>query len=305
MNESEQTALRQRYQQAIDRFIERIRDDVNVIAVIVGGSVAYDVIWEKSDVDLTVVVRDQPLKSGYFCLEEDGIYMSVAIIPRSRLKRGMEKAIGGSFMQSYLANSIVVYSTDESLVEFFEEARTIGEDDAALSALILANELIAVMHKAQKWLTVRQDTAYAQYFLLKTAEIIAHMELCIRSIPTSRSAIQKALKLNPEVMEVFYREPMNHLLSVTELQTRLERLEGYIQEKMDFFQKPVIAYLADGEIKTVAMIAQQLHTESPYVIDALNYLAEHGRIERASQLIKLTPKSRLSVEEFGFVYFPQ
>ena len=305
MDEREQAALRQRYQAAIDRFIERVKEDVNVIAVIVGGSVAYDVIWEKSDVDMAVVVRDQPLKNDYFCVEEDGIFLSVFIMPRSQFRRGLERSIGGSFMQSYLANAMIVYSTDESLNEFFEESKTIGADDIALSALRLASELIGLMHKAQKWLSVRRDAAYAQYYLLKTAETIAHMELCMRGLPISRSAIQKAMALNPEVMSLFYHEPMTRRLSEAELQDRLERLDGYIQGKMDLFQKPVIAYLADGEIKTAAMIGKQLHTDSGFLIEALNYLAEHGRIEKASQLIKLTPKSRLSVEESGFMVFPQ
>jgi hypothetical protein len=40
MNDIEQAALRQRYQKAIDQFIGKVKDDTNIIAVIVGGSVA-------------------------------------------------------------------------------------------------------------------------------------------------------------------------------------------------------------------------------------------------------------------------
>ena len=44
--------------------------------------------------------------------------------------------------------------------------------------------------------------------------------------------------------------------------------------------------------------------DSHFAIEALNYLAEKGVIDRVTQLIKLTPKSRLSVEEIGFMYLP-
>lgn len=302
MDEHEQTALKQRFQQAIDQFVAKVQNDVNVIAIIVSGSVAYDVIWEKSDVDMTVIVRDQPLKNVSFSIVEDGITLNTYIIQRSAFKRSVESTLGGSFFQSYLANGKIVYSTEESLYEYFEELRRIGEDDIALSALRLAGELIGTLHKAQKWLTVRKDAMYAQYFLLSAAELIAHMELCIRGIPISRSAIQKATALNPEIMQAFYHDLMAHLPTRTELLSRIDRLDRYIEERMTVFQKPVLACLADGEIKTTATVARRLRVDSHFAIEVLNYMTEKGVISQASQLIKLTPKSRLSVEEIGFMY---
>jgi predicted nucleotidyltransferase len=55
--------IKQRYLDAVDSFIDKLRDDQNVIAVILCGSLSYDKVWEKSDIDLTVVVRDQQLNS--------------------------------------------------------------------------------------------------------------------------------------------------------------------------------------------------------------------------------------------------
>jgi len=49
-------------------------------------------------------------------------------------------------------------------------------------------------------------------------------------------------------------------------------------------------------------IAKHLRLDSHFAIEVLNYLAEKGVIDKVSQLIKLTPKSRLSVEEIGFMY---
>ena len=304
MNDKVQAELKIRYQQAIDQFIDKIKDDINVIAVIVGGSVAYDVIWEKSDVDMTVVIRDQQLKSNSLSIVEDGITFNVYLVPRSSFKRGMESAFGGSFLQSFLSNGKIVYSTEESLYDFFEDIKQIGEDDIAISALHLACELISTMHKTEKWLIARKDVLYAQYFLLKAAETIAHMELCVRGLPTSRSAIQKAIDLNSEIMRVFYQEPMERPLTETELTNALSQLDQYIEDKMAIFQKPVLEYLRDQEIKTTTMIAQRFRSDSHFIIEALDYMAEKGVIEKVPQIIKLTPKSRLAIEEIGFLYIP-
>ena len=205
MDKNEQTELRIRYQSAIDQFIHKIREDVNVIAVIISGSVAYDVIWEKSDVDMTVVVRDQKLSNNSLSIVEDGITFNLYLIQRSSFKRGMERALGGSILQSFLSNGKIVYTVDESLYDYFEDIKHIGEDDMAITAMNIANELISTMHKVQKWMIARKDFVYAQYFLLKAAEAIARMELCLRGIPTSRSDIQKAIDINPEIMRIFYK----------------------------------------------------------------------------------------------------
>lgn len=298
----EQTILQGRYQQAIDQFVEKLKDDINVIAVIVGGSVAYDVIWEKSDVDVTIVVRDQTLKGNSLSLIEEGITFNTYLTPRSSFKRGMEGMVGGSFLQSYFANGKMVYSTDESLFEYFEELRQIGEDDRAMTGLHLAAELVSTMHKIQKWILVRKDLTYAQYFFLKAAEIIANMELCVRGVPRGRNAIQKALQYNPEIMKVFYHTPMQGPLTEADLIEGVNRLDEYLCQQMEIFKKPVLEYLADGEIKTTSMIAERFRADSHYIIDALDYLAEKGQIEKIPKMIKLTPKSRLGIEEIGFVH---
>lgn len=304
MNEKEQAELRSRFQNAVDQFIDKLRDDINVIAAIISGSVAYDVLWEKSDVDMTLVVRDQKLSSNTLSIVEDGITFNVYLVQRSMFKRGMDRSIGGSILQSYVSNGKLVYTTDESLNDFFEDIRKIGDDDRAITALNIASELISTMHKVQKWIIARKDLVYAQYYLLKAAEAIARMELCIRGIPTSRSDIRKAIDCNPEIMRVFYREPMERLLTEEELFDRVKLLDSYLEDKMDLFKKPIIEYLSDQEIKTTSMLANHFFMDSHYIINVLEYMADKGVIEKVSQLIKLTPKSRLSTEEISFLYIP-
>lgn len=301
MDDLQQAALRERFQGAIDAFVEKIEDDLNVIAVLVAGSFAYDVLWEKSDIDMMIIVRDQKLTSTTVSLVEDGLTINAGLIPRSAFKRGMEGSIGGSFFQSFISNGKIVFTRDESLYEYLEELRHIGDDDKALTALILVFFLLDNQHKAMKYLTARRDVSYAQYFLLKCAETVAAMELCVRGIPTSRTAIQKALAFNPEIMQLFYLDLLRRQLTEEELFARIRRLDQYIEEHMPLFQRPVLEYLADGEIKTVSMISRHVHAEGP-ITSVLDFLAERGVIEKVSQQIKLTAKSRMAVEEIGYQY---
>lgn len=304
MDERTQALLKERYQAAVQSFVEKVKDDPNVIAVIVGGSVAYDVVWERSDIDTTIVIRDQPIKQPSYCILEDGITLNLAVLPRSSFRRGMERNIGGSFGHSFSAKSKIVYCTDDSLAEFFEELKAIGSDDMALATFYYAADLVGTYEKCQKWLTARRDPLYAQYYLLKAAETIAHMELCLRGEPASRESIQKALQLAPEWLKPLYGEAMSHHFDEEEVRSRIELIERYLDRSLDLVKRPVLEYMADQELKTVTMLSKQFHADGHFLIGLFNYLADKGVIEKVSQTIRITPKSKPSVEEIGFLYIP-
>lgn len=304
MESMEQVSLKERFNAAVDSFVSKVKDDPNVIAVIVCGSVAYDVVWEKSDIDMTVVVRDQTLKNTSYCIVEDGILINVELVVRSSFKRWLEKSIGGSFSQSYFSKGKIVYTSDDSLYEYFEEMKVIGSDDIALSAFYHACVLVGILDKCNKWLTAREDPLYAQYYLLKAAEVIAMMEMCLNGEPSSRESIQKALKLNPEAITPFYQEAMNHHFSEEEVSKAIEKLDNYLEQNLHIISKPVINFMADEQIKTSTLIAKHFHAEAHFIISVFEYLADKGVIEKVSQTIRITPKSKLAVEELGFLYIP-
>lgn len=304
MDKKRQEELRIRFNAAVDSFVEKVKGDPNVIAVIVSGSLAYDMIWEKSDIDMDLIVRDQILKNDSYTLIEDGIIINVHITVRSSFKRSLERSIGGSFVQAYLSRGKIVYTTDESLYEFFEDMKTMGNDDIALSAFYMACELVGIYDKCQKWLTAREDPLYAQYYILKAAEVIANIELCLAGITASRESIQKADALNPQLLKTFYHDAMSHHYSPDEVKTAINKIDSYLESKLDILKKPVLDFMSDNEIKTGTLIAKHFHCEAAFLHNMFDYLADKGVIEKVSQTIRITPKSRLAVEEQGFLLVP-
>lgn len=304
MDEKMQAELKERYLAAVDSFVDKVRDDPNVIAVIVNGSLAYDTIWEKSDIDMSVVVRDQVLKVDGYCIVEDGITINVGLMQRSSFKRGMERNIGGSMFQSYFSKGKIVYTTDDSLHEYFEDIRRIGNDDVALTMMYTAGELIGLNDKCRKWLSVRKDLLYTQYYVLKAAETVAHMEVCVNRETIGRNCIQRALELNPEIMDRLYTNPMIRRMTEEELVKCIELIDGYLVKHLDLIKKPVLEFMSDQQIKTMTLISNYFHVQGHFIIEVFDYLAEKGVIEKVSQMIRITPKSKLAVEEIGYLYIP-
>ena len=54
----DQQKVQSRYQTALEAFTTRLKTDSQVIAAILAGSMSYDVVWEKSDIDMIVVVKE-------------------------------------------------------------------------------------------------------------------------------------------------------------------------------------------------------------------------------------------------------
>jgi uncharacterized protein len=52
-------AIQKRYEEAVELFVARVREDSHILAAILFGSLAYDEVWEHSDIDMLVIARDE------------------------------------------------------------------------------------------------------------------------------------------------------------------------------------------------------------------------------------------------------
>jgi len=293
--------IQARYEAAVDAFANRLKGDPNVIAVLVAGSVYHGTVWEKSDVDATVVVRDQKIERRTYGIYEDNILINVYVCQRSELKRGMEKNLGGLFGHSIDATTKVVYTSDESLYEYIEENRAVGRADAEKAVFNNVNWLISLMEKIEKWLLVKKDAEYARYYALKAADVIANIEVCSKLIPPTREAILEAAELNPELMETFYKKPMSAPMTEAEIYELLKKMEGYVHTHMDAIISVANEFFGDGEIKTGTQIARHFNSDMHYLHPILDFLCDRDYLVKISQPMRLTPKGRMNVEESAFI----
>ncbi|MDF2589147.1 MAG: nucleotidyltransferase [Anaerocolumna sp.] len=296
--------MKERFMAATNNFVDKVKDDPNIIAIMICGSLAYDKVWEKSDVDMTVIIRDQSLKNDSYCVIEDGILINVHLVTRSEFKRGFEKSIGGSFLQSYYAKGKMIYTSDDSLNDYLEDIRHVGRDDMEWAVFINACELVHACDKCLKWLTVKNDPLYAQFYLLKAVDSIARIEVTLNGDSPTRECIQKAFAINPDIITPFYQDAMSHHFSKDEILKALDLIDEYLMKNLDVIKQPVLDFMSDQEIKTATLITKRFHMEGHFLVGIFDYLAEKGVIEKVSQTIRITPKSKMAVEELGYLYIP-
>ena len=54
-------AIKARFQQALDTFTSKARQDSYIIAAVLAGSLSHGQVWEKSDIDMLLVGRNEKI----------------------------------------------------------------------------------------------------------------------------------------------------------------------------------------------------------------------------------------------------
>src|SRR5262249_33839529 len=125
----ESTAMQQRYENALESLMEKVRQDHTILAAILLGSLAYDTVWEKSDIDLRLVTHEAKLQRANYSLVEDGINIHAFLQTRSEFKKTLEGAVHSSFMHFLLMKGRILFSRDDTLQELFENRHHMGARD--------------------------------------------------------------------------------------------------------------------------------------------------------------------------------
>ncbi len=263
MHES-QEAIKARYQTALDMFIGKVKQDSYIIAAILAGSLSHDQVWEKSDIDMLLVGRNEKIPEREYSLIENGIHIHAWLLSRSRFKQQIERALQSSFFHSYFSKSTLLFSTDETISEYYQNIQRLGARDRELQLLRAGAWALTILAKAEKWLYVKNDPAYSFLWLMYMINSLATIEVLQHSEIAGREVVQQAMKHNPAFFGAIY------------------------------FDMPRTA----GELDRY--FVKQTQTES--LCPAYEWLAAKGTIQCISTPLRLTEKSRVTVDEATYYY---
>ena len=296
------TDIKSRFDSALASFVEKIKSDSNIRAVVLCGSLANDTVWEKSDMDIEVLVRETKSGTKSFCIDEDGIILNVNVQSEFDFKRELERTVGGDWMYSYYSQAKVMYSKDESFVHFIKDFQKVGADDRASSFFHASTWLIGILEKIEKWLSVKDDPQYAQLWCLKAAEVYANMRLVLDNKPPSREAVLKVMAYAPEEMKYLYERPMQGFMTREEVWDLLKFHKKFLENNVDLLSQPVTEYMSDGEVRTVTTLCKHFRMRSHDIYHAFDFLEEMGTVARVTENVRITAKIRSSLEEVAFIY---
>lgn len=302
-----QAAVQQRYRAALDAFVAKVRQDPYVLAAILCGSLSHDKVWHRSDIDMVLVGRSEKHPVREYSLVEDNINIHVLMFSRSRFKQILEGAVQSSFFHSYFSKSTLLYTTDDSLRDYYADITRLGAADRDIALLAVAGGTVPMLTKAEKWLYAKNDPAYSYLWVMYMLSSLAQIEVLLNNEITGREVVQQAVKYNPAFFNAVYFDLLDKPKDTSTVKRVLDAINAYLDERRDALFGPLFEYLAAANgprtaTEATTFFAKRMRTADMVVGVALEWLAERGAIQQLATPLRLTEKSRPSVDEATYFY---
>ncbi|MFW9909364.1 MAG: nucleotidyltransferase domain-containing protein [Candidatus Thorarchaeota archaeon] len=234
------------YENAVDAFLNRAKSDEYVLTVALGGSLSYDKVWEKSDIDIILVTKDEPYRTYRSFIEKD-VSFDVFVLPRDTFRKLANRRLDGSVFNSYVSKSKILFTRDDTIYDIIEDANETGERD--LENLLFLNYVFAkdLINKAYKAMRTKEDHRFAVVFMMPGIRRLANIEVLLNRMIPLRESTAQALELNPGFFNRTFTELVEGSRSREELEDILQTMEQYLMEHLNTFVKPIQRLLAKKE----------------------------------------------------------
>ena len=298
----------ERFHNALDELVEELKHDHHVVAVILCGSLAYDEVWDKSDIDLHVIATDDPKNvKPHLALTYSEINIHVNVETRAEFKRHLNASTRNTFGHSLFAHAKCLFSRDPTIEDILNDLQSIGRHDQQLQLMGSATHAVMLWYKAKKWFEIKDDLSYTAMWILQMARALAEVEVGRHGELVDREALPRALELNPDLYESMYTDLLGGSVDREKCQRALLKFEQWMTDHTQELFAPILDYLKStgGEPQSVTQLFHyfERNYNSEHVVLACEWLADLGIIEKASTPVKLTVRSQSEVEELAFFIY--
>jgi len=304
--QDELVQVRARFAAALDRVVATVREDRAILAAILCGSLAHDLVWDKSDVDLVLVtIDDRAVKTQGVSIDAEGVNVHALLMSRAEFRKTVEGSPQQSFMHSFLAKGTLLYTHDASIPPLLASLRELGERDVQLQLLRAATSILPALYKARKFFITRRDLDYTAWWILAAAVPMARMEVIGRGLLADREVVPQAMALSPEVFAPVYHDLLNEPKSEAQVARALSQVDAYLEARTPRVFAPLFDYLRDaGEPRAASEIEEHFtrHLGVEGLTTACEYLSDRGLVGRASIPARLTKRSHVDVQEQAFFH---
>lgn len=296
---------RERFEHAVEVVQEDLEADDHVLAAILCGSLSYDEVWDKSDIDLVVITTDEKKQlHEAICLTAEDVNIHTSITPRNEFRRRLEAAQRNSFQHSIYARSKLLFSKDPSINRLYDDINQLGKHDLQIQMMNHAQFTVMQLYKAKKWHLIKDDPHYTANWILSTASALANVVVSQAGQIVDREALVEATKLKPDLFKLVYTDLFDKKVTNASLGRAIAAIDDYLEPLAEELFGPVIEYLrgAGGEPRSSTELETHFarNYDLHHVITACEWLSDLGIIEKASVHTKLTLYSQNEVEELAF-----
>ncbi|MHA2299266.1 MAG: nucleotidyltransferase domain-containing protein [Candidatus Hodarchaeales archaeon] len=301
--------LRKKYDKALELFIEKVKQDRNILAVYVFGSYVNGTFWERSDIDTMIVTSDSNTNERFFIFQENDVSIHAFIYSRESFRRTQQRFIHGSLSHHVLATSRLVYSADKAISDFNRNMFSIAERDKELQMMLAGEMCLGSLHKAQKTLYIEKDVEKCFIWLLSLTQRLASIVLLMNGKIPGRDMLAQSRDIDSVILDEIMKKTFKPGFNEENLDHAIKLVEEFLLENKNSLWSPLFNYLAetgdarpaseiDGHFSKVMAMRGGFFT----LAESYEWLTHHGDLMLAVTPKRITTKSRITADESSFYY---
>lgn len=290
--------IRKDYQTAVDNLCKKMEQDEYALTLIIAGSLSYDTVWEKSDIDAFIITRDDIHQNFRIILEKD-VTINAYISTRDGFRKTIQRQTDGSIYHSAISKSTVVFTRDDTIYDLYEDIQNIGAKD--LENILLLNYVFArdLINKASKALFVMNEPEFSFNFIMSAIRRLAGIETLLNLKIPLREVVEQALKFNPEFFNDVYTDVIHNETKDKEtLAFVLNKMFDYLIERLDKIATPLVSFVKKEQEVTQEDI-QTKFSDIRLPIDLTDFV-QAGILVETEAPIRFTKKSSSEMSQKAY-----
>jgi predicted nucleotidyltransferase len=302
MGEGNVTNLIKSYQEAYDKAFGKLKNNSNVIAIIVYGSIVSGDIWEESDIDFFVITKEQNKLMNLYSKIND-VPIQVNYISKEIFIKSYTNLLkGGTFHKAFFTGKLV-YCLDDEIKDLFNSIRFYYDRDRNIRNLEILCNIFNCLHYSRKYyFTGKYETSFQ--WIVDLITNFARLQLNVKGYITDKDILSFAVSMDEEVDKLF--NILNTQKTLKEkIYTVLDFIEKYLDQNISTLAMPIIEFLKEKkqflsihDIKNSPEF-KQLNGDLNYL---LNYLAQKGLINQSLRSFTTYGEEELIEELVYYVY---
>jgi uncharacterized protein len=228
------------YQDACDIALNKLKNNEQVIAIVVYGSIISGDIWEKSDIDFLVIAKEENKMETVHCKILD-VPMHINYISKNTFIDSYNSMLkGGTFHKAFFMGKLV-YCIDKAVEEIYNSTRFYSDRDKSIRNIEILCNLLKSMHYAKKYMvTGKHETAFQ--WSVEVLKNYARILMNSNGHITDNDILSFAVNMNTNVENVFVTLNDDKPL-LGRLNYIVDATEKFILVNVEMISQPIIQYL--------------------------------------------------------------
>jgi len=291
------------YQNAFNSVVDRIKVDESVLSVMVFGSMVTGDLWEESDIDLFVIVKENFEKIRDIYTQEKDVPVHIKLMGKEKFILIYSDNLKGGYIHRIFSSSRLVFSKDMDITVRFDGGRFFPDIDRERWGMCYLGKLLKDMGVCKKYLW--SDGIYTSYTTaIRCIEKYSRLFINSSGYMISKDVLAMSMNLNEDFKQCVDKLFFEKSNIAETIQETMNFLEGSINSSIKSNCALLLNYMREQDkfLSAEEIMEEELFVDFDIDMEELlNKLWERDIIKKESRDFKIDKEKVLFKQNVYFV----